>query len=504
MARAEQTLTDGQSDDPNRDERRGGARMMRQRINQAVRLHQQGEYEQAIRIYRWYLAREPDNARILQIHGLALQQIGDFDGAIRALSRSVALDPDDAPTHNNLGNAYYQQGQLEDALRCFEQAIQADPQSADAHNNHGNVLRDMGEAEEAISSYRKAISIDGTLATPHFNLGNSLWDTGEFGAAIECYRTAVEIDPLFAAAHNNLGNAYRNVGDLTAAVKSYACAASCDPTFALARFNLANTLKDLGHDTEALKAYREVLALEPDNALAHHMAAALTGESTMAAPDAFVRQVFDTYAGHFDSHLGDALGYNVPKTLRDVVLGSVSTSDSHGHAGFDHVLDLGCGTGLIAEAFGDDVKHFHGIDLSPRMLVEARRKGLYETLVEGELVAFLRQSTNREPAYDAVLAADSFIYIGDLAPVFAGVAGCLAPDGVFAFSIETAETGTFNLRPTGRFAQSETYVRGLAELHGFAAKAFVPTVIRMENDQPVNGAIFVLINSHALASKSKT
>ncbi len=504
MACAEPLLTAGQSGDAKRDERRAGgtARMVRRRIGQAIRFHRQDEYERAIRIYRWYLARDPDNARVLQIHGLALQQIGDFDGAVRMLSRSAAIDPVDAPAHSNLGNLYYQKGKLEDALRCFALAIKADPQSADAYNDQGNVQRDMGATADAIDSYRKAIAIDDTLVTPHFNLGNAMWDTGSVDAAIECYRTAIGIDPLYAAAHNNLGNAYRTVNDLTAAVRSYARAASCDPTFMLARFNLANTRKELGHDVAALTEYREVLALEPDNALARHMVAALAGEPTMSAPEAFVRQVFDTYAGHFDSHLGDTLGYRVPKTLRDVVLNSASTSDSADHAGFGHALDLGCGTGLVAEAFGDDVMHFEGVDLSPGMLAEARRKGLYETLVEGELVAYLQHSTDRDPAYDAVFAADTFIYIGDLAPVFAGVAGRLAPDGVFAFSIEVAETGTFELRPTGRFAQSETYIRSLAEFHGFAVKAFVPTIIRIENDQPVTGAIFVLINTRSLASKT--
>ena len=499
MARTESLLATGRSRDAQSDQRRAGGtdRMVRRRIAQAIQFHQRGEYERPIRIYRWYLAREPHNARVLQIHGLALQQIGDFDGAIRMLSRSIALDPFDAPTHSNLGNVYYRLGRLEDALRCFALAIKADPQSTDAYNDHGNVLRDMGATTDAIDSYRRAIAINDTLATPHFNLGNAMWDTGSVDAAIGCYRTAIGIDPLHAAAHNNLGNAYRMVEDLTAAVRSYDRAASCDPTFVLARFNLANARKDLGHAAAALSAYREVLALEPDNALAQHMVAALAGERSMAAPEAYVRQVFDTYAGHFDTHLGDTLGYCVPETLRDVVLKSMSIVDTGDCVGFGHALDLGCGTGLVAEAFGDDVMHFEGVDLSPRMLAEARRKGLYKTLVEGDLVAYLQHSINRDPAYDAVFAADSFIYLGDLAPVFAGVAGCLAPDGVFAFSIEATENGTFELRPSGRFAQSEAYVRGLAESHGFTVKAFVPTTIRIEFDQPVTGAIFVLTNSRS-------
>jgi predicted TPR repeat methyltransferase len=497
MGGTEPLQAEGQTRDEKGEERRvdGAARLMRERIGQAIQYHQQGEFERANTIYRCHLAHDPDNARVLQLHGLALQQIGDLDGATRMLSRSVALDPADAPTHCNLGNVFYLLGMFEDALRCFESAIDADPQSAEAYNDQGNVQRELGMAEDAIDSYRRAIAIDGTMAAPHFNLGNAAWDSSNVETAIECYRAAIEIDPRHAAAHNNLGNAYRTLADLTTAVQSYARAALCDPTFAMAHFNLANTHKDLGHPDAALAAYRAVLALEPENALAQHMVAALAGEPSMAAPDAFVRQVFDSYAGHFDRHLSESLGYCVPKRLRDILLDPTSTSGSCGCTGFGHVLDLGCGTGLVAEAFCNVVTHFEGVDLSPRMLAEARRKCLYETLTEGDLVAHLQYSANRDPAYDAVLAADSFIYIGDLAPVFAGVAGCLAPDGVFAFSIEATENEPFELRPTGRFAQSESYIRQLAEAHGFAVKSVAPTIIRLENGQPVHGAIFVLINA---------
>ena len=497
MGGAEPLQTEGQTRDAKGEERRaeGAARLMRERIGQAIQYHQQGEYERAIRIYRCHLARDPDNARVLQLHGLALQQIGDLDGATRMLSRSVALDPADAPTHGNLGNVFYLQGMFEDALRCFESAINAAPRSAEAYNDQGNVQRELGKAADAIDSYGTAIAIYGTMAAPHFNLGNALWDSGNVETAIECYQAAIESDPQHAAAHNNLGNAYRTLADFTAAVQSYARAALCDSTFALALFNLADTHNDLGHPDAALDAYREVLALEPQNALAQHMVAALVGEPSMAAPEEFVRQVFDTYAGHSDRHLGDTLGYRVPKELRDIVLDPTSTSASCGSTGFDHALDLGCGTGLVAAAFGNVVTHFEGVDLSPRMLAEARRKGVYETLVEGDLVAHLQHSANRDPAFDAVLAADAFIYIGDLALVFAGVAGCLAPDGVFAFSIEATENEPFELRGTGRFAQSETYIRQLAEAHGFAVKSVAPTIIRLEIDEPVHGAIFVLINA---------
>lgn len=510
MSRGNPLGTAGKSLDRTGNERRAitGGRPVRRRIGQAIRLHRQGEYDRAIRIYRWYLAREPNNARVLQLYGLALHQVGDVDGAVRILARSVKLNSNSAASQSDLGNALYELGRLDEALKCFALAVDADPGSANAHNNHGNVLRGLGRTAEAVDSYKRAIAIDGTLAVPHFNLGNALWDGDDMNGGIACYRAAIEIDPNYAAAHNNLGNAWRAKGDLAAAVDSYSRAAASDPTFALPCFNLANTLKDLGHDAEALAAYREVLALEPDNGPARHMAAALAGERTAAAPENFVRQVFDTYAGQFDAHLGAMLDYRVPTELCAAVMGAVmgpaSGSGTRGRARFARALDLGCGTGLVAEAFASAVERFDGIDLSSRMLIEARRKGIYETLEEGELVAYLQRSAAGGPVHDAVLAADTFIYIGDLEPVFAGVAGCLAPGGVFAFSIEVTGAETFELRTTGRYAQSERYIRGLAQAHGFSVETIEACVIRMENGVPVDGALCVLINGPGPAIAAAT
>ena len=67
-----------------------------------------------------------------------------------------------------------------------------------------------------------------------------------------------------------------------------------------------------------------------------------------------------------------------------------------------------------------------------------------------------------------MVAADVFIYLGDLSAAFTGVRRVLDDDGVFAFSVEVADdTVAFELRPSSRYAQSERYLRELAAAHGF-------------------------------------
>jgi SAM-dependent methyltransferase len=79
------------------------------------------------------------------------------------------------------------------------------------------------------------------------------------------------------------------------------------------------------------------------------------------------------------------------------------------------VLDLGCGTGLVAMAIGDlPIESFTGVDLSPRMLAHARAKRIYAELREGDIIADLNSHSQRWPL---ITAADVLCYMGGLSRV---------------------------------------------------------------------------------------
>jgi predicted TPR repeat methyltransferase len=87
-----------------------------------------------------------------------------------------------------------------------------------------------------------------------------------------------------------------------------------------------------------------------------------------------------------------------------------------------------------------------------------------------------------------------FVYIGDLAPVYAGVRRVLAAGGLFGFSVEEAGAGTerFELRASSRYAHSERYVRALAREHGFEVRALTRTTLRHEQRRPIGGLLVLL------------
>ena len=95
---------------------------------------------------------------------------------------------------------------------------------------------------------------------------------------------------------------------------------------------------------------------------------------------------------------------------------------------------------------------------------------------------------------DLVTAADVFMYVGALEGIVATVAGMLAPDGLFAFSVEKlAGEGDFALQPSRRYAHSEAYVRRacLRRTGLSLAVARDARIIRQDRGEPVEGLIVV-------------
>ena len=93
----------------------------------------------------------------------------------------------------------------------------------------------------------------------------------------------------------------------------------------------------------------------------------------------------------------------------------------------------------------------------------------------------MHDSLLRAPeAYDLVIAADVFVYVGNLAPAFAASARALVAGGRLAFTTERAEGDGFDLQPTGRFRHGEAYVRRLAREHGFDVEVLEEVVLRRQ------------------------
>ena len=281
-------------------------------------------------------------------------------------------------------------------------------------------------------------------------------------------------------------------GDHAAAADLFAQALELVPGWAAGWFALGTARLAAEDRAGAAEAYRQVLRIDPADRFGAMLKLALIGEAPTpeVAPAAYVRDLFDQYAADFDVALVERLAYSVPWTIADRLERLVPAGDG---PAFARALDLGCGTGLAGEALRRRVGWLAGVDLSPAMIAAAGRKGIYDTLATGDLAEAL---AGEAAGYDPVTAADVLIYLGDLAPVFAGVARVLDPGGIFAFSVQlhAGEPGGpgWVLGEDMRYHHSRRYLESLAAANGLAARLVEDAVCRCDRGLPVDGLVVFL------------
>jgi predicted TPR repeat methyltransferase len=288
------------------------------------------------------------------------------------------------------------------------------------------------------------------LADRRYEWARDARDKGDLAAAADLLRQALELSPSYASAWFALGEVSDRLGDREAAVAAFSRARESDP---LDRHGAALHLIRLG------------------------------AQPASAMPEAYVRTLFDGYATSFDRALTQGLNYRAPELLRRAVEGAGKQKK------FGTALDLGCGTGLGGDAFRSVTDWLVGVDLSPAMLAQARAKGLYDRLIENDILTFLNAEASIKARYHLVLAADVFVYFDDLAPVLKAAAQVL--DGLIAISVETHDGDGVLLRDTLRYAHDAAHVRGALTAAGLKLVSLDPTSTRTEKGIAVPGLIVV-------------
>jgi len=256
------------------------------------------------------------------------------------------------------------------------------------------------------------------------------------------------------------------------------------PRHAAAHTNLGAILLRLGKKRDAIDQYQHALTLDADNDIARFLLDAVKGRHNIrSAPINYVKNLFDNYAVQYDQHLIQNLQYSLPSQLRDCY-DELMKSDNKVTC-----LDLGCGTGLVGEAFKQRCSYLVGIDVSENMLTQARYKNIYDGLTHVDIHDY---TPPIEGGFDLVIAAEVFSYIGDLENTLKKCREFIANDGVLLFSVEESRDQDVNLQESARFAHRLEYIINLAEKLGYEVLINKKISGRLQENTALAEIIFAL------------
>lgn len=447
---------------------------------------------------------------------LAVALIEDEDNDEFFLEAAVAV-------YTNLGTAYASldeshEKRLEQAAMAYQNALllyrkeiedivdeeaknAASVVASDASFFLGQVYQDLHQSQFAVDAYDYASFLDPYHWAAIANAGSTFQDfLSDHRAALGCYQQAYGLltdteiadyitnppeEPQFVLSQLQ----YRIGLCLSHDLSKNNCAMEDDPEHPV--------------DCKEMAAHAFSLALEhdPDNKSAQHMLASITADATMKrASNEYVKSLFDDYAENFEKSLVNDLKYTGYQKLR---LGFDKAFGEGPVPTFDLVIDAGCGTGLVGEQFRNVAKKLIGVDLSEAILEQAvaKRPELYDEVVAGDVTEIFRE---RKPI-SLIIAGDSYIYFGDLDPLFESMRDGLAEDGYLAFTLENVSaenedtlTSTkpdwrWQLTASGRFAHRKEYVLSVGKKFNLDLVYYEPLDgFRFEHGVGVRGHIFVM------------
>jgi tetratricopeptide (TPR) repeat protein len=235
-------------------------------LQQGMAMFQSGQLQQAEKLLREVLAREPREVNALQMLGLTLFQRGNPQEGERLLRKAIRRSPKIAKLHFNLGRMLEMQGKLREAVSAFREARKLDPQDEWIPVNLGIAYGKLNRLDEAVSACKAALKINPENISALSNMGHMLWRNGKLDEAVAALEKALEINPDSIEALSNLGTVYFGEKQLERAEELLRRAYELNPNHGDVLNNLAGVLTAQGEWEEALPLCKQALQMNPRSA----------------------------------------------------------------------------------------------------------------------------------------------------------------------------------------------------------------------------------------------
>jgi predicted TPR repeat methyltransferase len=142
-----------------------------------------------------------------------------------------------------------------------------------------------------------------------------------------------------------------------------------------------------------------------------------------------LKEYYRTWSSTYDTDVSEC-NYNGPKTIFNILTQRFNIYGSR-------ILDVGCGTGLIADYLNADKYQLtiDGIDISQEMLDIASKRNYYN---EVSIVNVLNISNPQSKKYDFIVSAGMFTHNHVGPEAVENIINFLDIDGVFIFTVRNS------------------------------------------------------------------
>jgi tetratricopeptide (TPR) repeat protein len=126
---------------------------------QGVLLYKAEDWDAALAVFDRCLQQNPQDNKVMSIHGHILHNLGRLDEAIDSYDKALKIKPDFHQAWHNKGIAHYNFGEYQNALDAYQEAINIKSDKYGSWHDRGLVFFQLGNYAEALDAWRAAFKI---------------------------------------------------------------------------------------------------------------------------------------------------------------------------------------------------------------------------------------------------------------------------------------------------------------------------------------------------------
>ncbi len=153
----------------------------------------------------WLTAQNPDKAAELVDKGIKLHDKGDFEGAVGLYKKALEADVDNEVALAEIGLSLYSAHRFEEVIEFSERAVKKYPGSPTLETvyvTYGSALDELKRPKDALELYNEAIREFPEAFMLYFNKGITLVNMGRQDDALLSLQTAAKLNPRYPGIHN--------------------------------------------------------------------------------------------------------------------------------------------------------------------------------------------------------------------------------------------------------------------------------------------------------------
>ncbi|MBX2923124.1 MAG: tetratricopeptide repeat protein [Chitinophagaceae bacterium] len=173
-----------------------------------IKLHQD-QHDEAELLINNAIGLSPDTPWLYFIKARVNINREDYDEAENNLKNAITLNPAEADFFSLWASVNLTRKKYDRALELADEALQRDPENILGLNIRSTALLKLNRKEESFHTIEGALAEDPYNAYTHANYGWSLLEKGEHKKALEHFREALRINPHFEYARSGMAEALK-------------------------------------------------------------------------------------------------------------------------------------------------------------------------------------------------------------------------------------------------------------------------------------------------------